>query len=360
MTRWVVGLIAIGSVDTVARKIALASLPHYPFLLSQLSAIVYLTVYCLITTLRHRSLWISDDQLSRREALCYIKLWDLIWIGASDAAGSLLGNIAAARIIGYQLPLLVKLNIPFSALFSALLLQRQFYKNQYAGMVFVVLGGVAGMMPQFLESGSGSSNGGWIFLVVYIVSVAATALSLVLKERIFLKAKQCLVDLDVFLVLSCSNVFTLLFSFLLLPVSLIPELELNVPVDNLSKYLSDGMLCLGGQTCVGCPLAPMVYMSLNVLYNVCVQFVLKHGGALLMLITNTVTFPLSTLAFLLPWPLLSASKFNIWILVALAFELVGIYLYQSTKLLKLKSTASINNTPEQQPLVDQEEIKSEQ
>jgi hypothetical protein len=175
---FVVGLLFFGSADTVSRKIALASMTQYPFFLSQLSAIVYLTMYTLLWTIReHRR---SRDSASPRRnsssssgakvVLQAIPWWNFVLIGLSDALGSLLGNIGAARIIGYQITLLVKLNIPFSAICSILILSRSFVKFQYFGMFLVICGGVAGLMPTILSSSGSSHNGSsyFLFVCVYI------------------------------------------------------------------------------------------------------------------------------------------------------------------------------------------------
>ena len=43
---------------------------------------------------------------------------------------------------------------------------------------------------------------------------------------------------------------------------------------------------------------------------------------------STVTFPLSTILFTLPWPLLGASTFNRFVIFGLVIELAGIVYYQ--------------------------------
>ena len=73
---------------------------------------------------------------------------------------------------------------------------------------------------------------------------------------------------------------------------------------------------------------------MNILYNICFLMSIKYGGTLLTFITNTVTFPLSTLLFTcgISWPLLGSSvRLNGWILAGLIVEVTGIFWYYSEK-----------------------------
>ena len=176
-----------------------------------------------------------------------------------------------------------------------------------------------------------------------------TALGFVLKERIFREYEPTL-DLDIFVV----NTYTAIGGLLCQTVFFVPLAALSgVPFSDLSRYMMDAYRCFTNdvhngspnsnsnsdiddydETCRGSPLAPVLYLAMNVLYNIFFLMSIKYGGTLLTFITNTVTFPLSTLLFTsgIPWPLLGPSvRLNGWILVGLVVEVTGILWYYSEK-----------------------------
>ena len=59
---------------------------------------------------------------------------------------------------------------------------------------------------------------------------------------------------------------------------------------------------------------------------------------------SAVTFPLSTMLFTLPWPLLGALSLNRFVVVGLAIELSGIVYYQHASSKLIRSVDSSQNT----------------
>jgi hypothetical protein len=128
-------------------------------------------------------------------------------------------------------------------------------------------------------------------------------------------------------------VIQLLSSILLIPLAAVPHLG-KVPLNQLPEYLLNGAKCFASiatqldDRCEAAPVATVVYLTLNVIFNISMLILLKRAGALLAFIANTTTFPLVLIVFALPWPLLGPSKLNYLAFISLAVELVGIVVFR--------------------------------
>lgn len=319
-------VIAGGTTNAVIRKIALVPLKDYSFFLSQLSAISYAFIYSAICYIRYR-------QGKVTKSMFRISVRPFIIIGIMDALGDILGNVGINQLPGYITPILAKTNILFTALFSYCILGKRLTLGQCMGIVIVITGAIVAILPNITNPKEQESKGNvpvWA-ACVYILSVAPTALSFVIKERVFRYYQH--IDLDIFVVSAYANVFQLLFTFLFFPLSAIPHLG-KIPLNQLPSQFTNGFRCYAGISshdadhCVGAPYAANLYIIINVFYNVAMISLLKSAGALVAFITNTVTFPISTLAFALSWPLLPAVSFSYLVIIGLFVELSGVATYR--------------------------------
>ncbi|KAL7550329.1 hypothetical protein ACHAWF_013575 [Thalassiosira exigua] len=327
--------------NTVLRRIALVPMQSYPYFLTQCQILMYVFAYSAILYHRYR----RGDGTVTIEMLRIPKR-PFLWIGLWDAVGDLLGNIGTSKLPGYQAPMLAKLNIIFSAIFSRLILQKRYTWSQLGAMAIVLCGAVVSFWPTIRHEllNGGNENEAidtdegtpvsLFYTLVYIASVAPTALAFVLKEEIFQKHRH--LDLDVFVVMSYGSIVGLAVSMMLMPLASVPGLggKEAIPLSELPEYMGRGSECFRGinptlgDDCRGAPLAPALYLGVNVMMNISLLLLVKHGGALLGFLTTSVTFPLSTILFVLPWPLLGSSTLNIFVIIGLAIELTGIILYQ--------------------------------
>lgn len=290
----------------------------------------YVILYSSILWLRYQ----RHDGTVTKEML-HIRKMPFVWIGLWDSVGDMLGNVGTSHLPGYQVPLLAKLNIVFTAIFSSALLGKRYSVYQVAAMTVVLSGSFVTLIPTIFSnsdeaSTSASSFSDLFYAGVYVASVAPTALAFVLKEQVFRENQH--LNLDIFVVNSYGSIVGLVFTILLLPLAAVPGLG-KVPIADLPSYMSNGLYCFAGHSiedydCTGAPTAPLLYFAINVTYNICFLTLIKHGGALLSFITNTVTFPLATLLFTFSWPLLGASTLNGYVILGLCVELTGIVLYQ--------------------------------
>jgi len=346
-----ISVVATAVSNTILRRIAMVPMERYPLFVTICQTFNYVICYGGLLSLR-----IEHDGVSNNEGrpvtkeMLRIRKLPFLWIGLCDSLGDLLGNAAIGKLPGYQPPLLAKLNIVFTALFSSTLLGERYNMRQILSMVVVICGSIVTLIPivwdalfqtseDDIDEKKSDSISQLFYIAVYISSVAPTALGFVLKEQIFREYEPSF-DLDIFVV----NTYTAIGGLLCQTVFFVPLAALSgVPYSHISGYMADAYRCfthdvradsLLEEECRGSPLAPMLYLGINILYNIVFLMSIKYGGTLLTFITNTVTFPLSTLLFTcgIRWPLLGSSvALNGWIVAGLSVEVTGILWYYSEK-----------------------------
>ncbi len=346
-----VSVVATAVSNTILRRIAMVPMERYPLFVTICQTFNYVICYGGLLSLR-----IEQDGGSNTESrpvtkeMLRIRKLPFLWIGLCDSLGDLLGNAAIGKLPGYQPPLLAKLNIVFTAMFSRALLGERYSARQILSMVVVICGSIVTLIPLVWDAVFQASEDDvdenksdpisqLFYIAVYISSVAPTALGFVLKEQIFREYEPSF-DLDIFVV----NTYTAIGGLLCQTVFFVPLAALSgVPYSHISGYMADAYRCfthdvrgdsLLEDECRGSPLAPMLYLAINILYNIVFLMSIKYGGTLLTFITNTVTFPLSTLLFTcgISWPLLGSSvTLNGWIVAGLSVEVTGILWYYSEK-----------------------------
>ena len=352
-------VVATAVSNTILRRIAMVPMENYPLFVTICQTFNYVIVYGVILSFRIKDVVDTSGTSNRNrpvtKEMLRIRKLPFLWIGLCDSLGDLLGNAAIGKLPGYLPPLLAKLNIVFTAFFSRALLNERYNQRQILSMVVVICGSFVTLIPFVrdaikLSNGEDNTENGYVddgnqknplsslfYIAVYISSVAPTALGFVLKEQIFREYESSF-DLDIFVV----NTYTAIGGLLCQTVFFVPLAELSgVPYSEISRYMINGYRCFTNdgsnhynEECRGSPLAPILYLSMNILYNICFLVSIKYGGTLLTFITNTVTFPLSTLLFTcgIPWPLLGSSvRLNGWILAGLIVEVTGILWYYSEK-----------------------------
>ena len=353
-----ISVVATAVSNTVLRRIAMVPMERYPFFITICQTLNYVICYGGLLTLRiERNGDSNNGGRPVTKEMLQIRKLPFLWIGLCDSLGDLLGNAAIGKLPGYQPPLLAKLNIVFTATFSHVLLGERYNLRQILSMVVVICGSLVTLTPLVLDALVKTSNnnlhGGedtdkesnpltqLFYIAVYISSVAPTALGFVLKEQVFREYESSF-DLDIFVV----NTYTAIGGLLCQAVFFVPLAALSgVPYNDISRYMADGYRCFTHDVradsswnrddeCYGSPVAPILYLAMNILYNIVFLMSIKYGGTLLTFITNTVTFPLSTLLFTcgISWPLIGSSvRLNGWIVAGLAVEVTGILWYYSEK-----------------------------
>ncbi|CAL8153280.1 unnamed protein product [Prunus armeniaca] len=295
--------VVLGVGNRVLYKLALVPLKHYPFFLAQLATFGYVIVYFSVLYLRYRAGIVTDEMLSMPKA-------PFLAVGLLEALGAVTGMAAGAILSGASIPVLSQTFLVWQILLSIIFLGRRYKVNQLLGCCFVAIGVI-------ITVASGSSAGhslkeaGIFWSLLMIVSFLFQAADTVLKEVIFLDARQRLKgsSVDLFVVNSFGSAFQAIFICLLLPF--LSKLW-GIPFGQLPNYLRDGAACflnMGtlSSGCDGAPLLPLLFVVVNMGFNISLLHLLKISSAVLSSLASTFSVPISVYVFTLPLPYLGVA-----------------------------------------------------
>jgi len=328
-------VIAFGTANRILYKIQLVPMQNYAIFISWVLTLAYCFLYFGIFSVRRYGLFIiTDDQVAYVFTLKGLKL---IVMGLMDALGFVIGIFAARKLSGFLLTLLPQAIIPMSMVVAWIVLRTKFHWGQILGAAMLVGGLVVSLVPD-LEGGTGNQGATTaIWAVIYFFSSLPNAISFVLKELVFTEKP----NMDIFVVNSFDSFWQLIFSILLFPLVLIPGFS-SVSFNNISDYIPHGASCLIGFTptsaddCNGEPWIMMMYVSVNLSWNISLLLLLKKGGAVLTFIGAAISLPLSHLAFAINWPILGSEKLNWEDGLALVIVLLGLIVYRYFSIVQKK------------------------
>jgi hypothetical protein len=334
-TLFVLAIFTVASLvcNTIVYRVQLVPMKNYPLFITWLMALGYNFLYFPILLTRYKMGIVTPEMLEHAKSV----KWRFLGMGVCDACGQIAQIFSARYISGYLLTLLSQGNIPMTILISLVLTKAKYSLGQLVGAAILMSGTAVAISPQF--SGHGSAILGWAIL--YFCSYAFNATSFLLKESIFSSAEDG-PGMDIFVINSFGSFFQLLFTCVSLPIVLLPGFG-SVTIDHLPTYLRDSAMCWTGvapnamEDCSGMPWLGLMYIAVNLTLNILFLTLIKKGGALMGFITGATAFPLSHMAFALPWPRLPASPIEWTDLVALALCLTGLVTYRYFTYLKLKA-----------------------
>ncbi|XP_049406012.1 protein CLT1, chloroplastic-like [Solanum stenotomum] len=295
--------VVLGVGNRVLYKLALVPLKNYPFFLAQLATFGYVLVYFSILYVRYHTGKVTDEMLSLPK-IPYVA------VGLLEALAAASGMAAGAILSGATIPILSQSFLVWQLLLSFIFLGRRYSLNQLFGCFLVSVGVIV-----TVASGSSAGSlmdGGVFWSLLMIVSFLLQAADTVLKEVIFLDAAKRLKGgtVDLFVVNSFGSAYQAVFICLLLPF--LSKLW-GVPFTQLPNYLRDGAACflnIGtlSSGCAGAPLLPLLFIIVNMGYNISLLHLLKISSAVLSCLASTVSVPISVFLFTLPLPYLGVAS----------------------------------------------------
>nr|KJB35701.1 hypothetical protein B456_006G124500 [Gossypium raimondii] len=276
--------VVLGVGNRVLYKLALVPLKHYPFFLAQLATFGYVLVYFSVLYLRYHAGIVTDEMLSMPKA-------PFLAVGLLEALGAATGMAAGAILSGASIPILSQTFLVWQILLSIIFLGRRYRINQLLGC-FLVAVGVIISVASGSSSGHSLKEAGMFWSLLMIVSFLFQAADTVLKEVIFLDAAQRLKggSIDLFVVNSYGSAF------------------------QLPNYLKDGAACflnIGGtlsSRCDGAPLLPLLFVIVNMGFNISLLHLLKISSAVVSSLASTFSVPISVYVFTLPLPYLGVAS----------------------------------------------------
>lgn len=297
-------VVAMGTGNRVLYKLALVPLRQYPFFLAQFATFGYVVVYFSILYLRYQAGTVTDEMLSLPQK-------PFILVGLLEALAAASGMAAGAVLSGASIPILSQTYLVWQLLLSAIFLKRRYRVNEITGCFLVTVGVVITVAS---GSGAGASlqSTGILWPLLMIISFFLQAADTVLKEIIFVDAAKNLKggSVDLFVVNSYGSAYQAIFMCLLLPF--LSKLW-GIPFHLLPTYIRDGAACflnMGSLSsgCEGAPLLPLLFVLVNMGFNISLLHLLKISSAVVSCLASTFSVPLSIYAFTLPLPYIGVAS----------------------------------------------------
>ncbi|PKI57772.1 hypothetical protein CRG98_021839 [Punica granatum] len=252
-----------------------------------------------------------------------------IAVGILEALAAATGMAAGGKLLS-----ICDLLTFLSILLSVIFLGRRYRVNQLIGC-FLVAVGVVITVASGSSAGHSLKEAGIFWSILMIISFLLQAADTVLKEVIFLDAEKQLKggSVDLFVVNSYGSAFQALFICLLLPF--LSKLW-GVPFSQLPNYLRDGTACflnIGSLSsgCDGAPLLPLLFVIVNMGFNISLLHLLKISSAVVSSLASTFSVPISVYMFTLPLPYLGvASSLPPGFVAGAVVLVLGLFIYAWT------------------------------
>eukprot|EP00890_Picochlorum_soloecismus_P005388 jgi/Picsp_1/5850/NSC_03209-R1_crt homolog 1-like len=298
-------VIVTAVVNRILYRMALVPLGNYVFFLAQFQTFGYVIAYALVLLFQfkngslHPKAWSVPGNM---KAL-------FLGIGFVEAVSSLLSFIGASQLPGVMIPLLSQTILLWQVVLVYLILRDRMSPVQLLGVATVIAGVGLAAWPAS-ESSSLWTNVDPKFAIIYISSCLFPAIDAILKDRIFRKGKELTGgEVDLFIVNTFGSASQAFFVFLMLPLV---TWSRGIPLSNLGDHVSMGWQCFQGispdcgSNCSGAPLLPIMYVLINLLFNVSALNLIRQAGNIALSLVMSGIVPLTMWAFTLPLPLLGS------------------------------------------------------
>jgi len=328
------------------RKVA-TSFQNYAFFINQLTNYGYIPIFGAVVLYE-----LFFTKLINKEMRVF-PWWKFLVMGALDAVCGYFVVIGGIDTSGPMQQLLNQAIIPVTMIGSFFVLKERFTPIQVGGALVIVGGVIVSLVPGLTDP---SANKGNVFFwnMFYLCQVIPFAASNVYKDIAF-KA----VDMDVWYLQFWDVFWGSVVGSLLFPINTILPPPAYIAWDQIPNSMRDGGLCLVGEnlitsdnskcgpdnvdhiSCDDCDsswLILIIYMAINVAYNVFILLVIKYGSATILSIAQTVRLPLTNICFSFefimgPKYVTRLSGDTVWGLIVI---LVGLVVYRVGSYFKKK------------------------
>lgn len=254
-----------------------------------------------------------------------------LFVGMLEALGAASGMAAGAILSGASIPILSQTFLVWQLLLSFIFLGRRYRVNQLLGCSLVAVGVII-TVASGSTAGPSLKEASIFWSLLMIASFLFQAADTVLKEIIFLDAAQRL---------------KALFICILLPF--LSKLW-GVPFSQLPNHLKNGAACflnigtLSNAGCDGAPLLPLLFIVVNMGFNISLLHLLKISSAVVSSLASTFSVPISVYIFTLPLPYIGvASSLPRGFVAGAIILIMGLLIYAWTP--SLSSTSASPASP---------------
>ncbi|XP_029130973.1 protein CLT1, chloroplastic isoform X2 [Cajanus cajan] len=308
-----VATVVLGVGNRVLYKLALVPLKQYPFFLAQLATFGYVIVYFGILYIRHHAGIVTDEMLHAPKA-------PFIVVGILEALAAATGMAAGAILSGASIPILSQTFLVWQILLSIIFLGRRYKVNQLLGCFLVTIGVVV-----TVASGAGAGDS--------LKEGGDNLFGFNPKTEGRFYGPVCCQFIWICFPSRYPAIFHALFICLLLPF--LSKLW-GIPFGQLPNYLKDGAACflnIGtlSSGCDGAPLLPLLFIIVNIGFNIALLHLLKISSAVVSCLASTFSVPISIYVFTMPLPYLGvASSLPTGFMAGAVILLVGLLIYAWT------------------------------
>ncbi|GAM26393.1 hypothetical protein SAMD00019534_095680 [Acytostelium subglobosum LB1] len=339
-----------GVINSVLLKLTMNSFSNYGFFLNQLTNYGYIPVFGSVVA--YKIVFTNDIPAETRAFPKY----KFLIMGALDAVSGYFVIIGGISTSGPLQQLLNQAIIPITMIGSFFFLKTRYSWVQLLGATVIIGGVFVALVPSLFGKGENSGNKPF-WNLFYLISMIPMAASNVYKDIGF----QAVDDMDVWYLQFWDNTFQGITGTFLFPINDILPPPATVKFSQVIPSLRDGAYCLSGINSItnitnpGCAFDPpahsipcdnchnayiiiMCYMAINIIYNVFILLVIKHAGATVYSIANTLRLPIANIVFSLRFivPESIYQAFSMYTLGGLIVILTGLIMYRVGSVLKSK------------------------
>ncbi|KAF4670943.1 hypothetical protein FOL46_000565 [Perkinsus olseni] len=319
-------VVICGTFNSITGKIRAVALGVYSGLISNLVCeIMYFLVYGLLLSFnvcfgrvpREQWIWVlfprKSDELGystrgirgffkRLPGVKFAALAGIVEVSGDYLIFSTQGSLS---IIMYKL--LQQFIVPSTLIWSVILLRSRYILQELLAVLLVVIVAVVAIVTSSEGEGDTSGEDSVSDALIFGLAMVIQSCAFVVKELMFVEfsahaqIKNCqITNLNVFLMSASTHFFGML---LVLPLSSL--LQIIAGQDDVADILTNGFILLLSDAMVARWFA--FYMTVNVLFNMSLYYLIAYASSALAFLCVTVTLPASVILSLFNWPLIGSS-----------------------------------------------------
>ena len=304
---------------------------NYGFFVNQFSTLMY-TVQAVIVSAG--LVWQQPD--SWKESLKSPQSIFII-MGLLDGASSTLSTVSGAFCPGELQTILNQSIIPMTMVSAYAFIHTKFQGFQIWGSCLIILGAIVASSDYFFVSGGDddqsaqTTRGHPVAIMIFIMSILPSAFSNVYKEKCMKEDDMNEVHTTTFV-----SFWQILVGFAFLPILALPSLG-GVPPNQMWSQLGAGWVCFwegenlndpDDDSCEASFVVFIVYIVINFIYNFMLLIITKRGSAVLLVISQALSLPVTNITFSIPAVMgKDAEALSINDLMGLVLVCIGFLIY---------------------------------
>ena len=323
-----VAMILIGTTDSVLYVRLSRKMDGYEWFLSQVAITL---AFCLISwPVTWYQMYISKTITPEIREGTSLRVYAMI--AMLDAMANMMGTLPLPYIPGPVVSVLGKISIPMLMGGSMFYLNTRYRLTHFMGAIIILTGVLVNLIPFMMYDDDTSSvpSNHWFWAILVIASIIPSIMSSLYKERALKGAPTNVWYFNAWVAL-----IQLVWGMTMVWVIFIPmpPPATHIRLIDFPQYLIDSIVCFTGFSsqplCQDTWAVFAVFIVFNVVLNVLVLYVFKHGSAVLATMVGTSTMILTNMTYHVPWIAGEAEThgFSMYNLLALAIIVGGIILY---------------------------------